>query len=227
MTLDIDLDDMQRRWLAADRRIDEVLRLNRQILRHAALTAPRASLRWLRIGAVLNLLLAFFCLLSTGTFIRTHLGEPRFLLPAVALHLWLIGALATTIAQLVRAAAIEMDAPVLQIQRQLAGLRALAERSLVVLFLCGVPVWCVPFGIVALRAWFGVDLYATAGGPVLLATLLASAALGVAVVALCRWLAPRLERSPRLHHLARGLAGHNLTAAEDRLTRLAAFLQEE
>ena len=40
---------------------------------------------------------------------------------------------------------------------------------------------------------------------------------------LCRRLAHRLERSPRLRQVVRGLAGHNLTAAQDQLARLAAF----
>ncbi len=226
MTVD-DLDDLQQRWLAADRRIDEVLRLNRQIWQHAAMAAPRSSLRWLRAGAWFNLLLAALCLLGTGTFIHSHLSQPRFLAPALALHLWLIGALASEVAQLVQAAAIELDAPVVEIQRRLAALRALAERSLQLLFLFGVPVWCVPFGIVALRAWFGVDLYAHMSGSDLLVTLLGTMALGVAVVALCRRLAPLFERSPRLRRVVRGLAGHNLTAAEDRLAKVAAFAREQ
>ena len=184
-------------------------------------------MKWLRIGALFNILLGALFVLCTGTFIRNHLAEPRFVVPAVALHLWLVGSLATTVAQFIRAGAIDYDAPVVAIQRQMEALRALTLRSLQVLFLFGVPIWFVPFCIVAMRSWFGVDLYAWFGGGVLLAGVVGSVALALAVMGLCRRYADRIDRSPRLRQLARGLAGHNLTAAQDQIARLAAFERED
>jgi membrane protein implicated in regulation of membrane protease activity len=112
---------------------------------------------------------------------------------------------------------------VVEIQRQLEALRALTLRSTAMLFVFGVPVWFVPFCIVAMRSWFGADLYAWFGAGPLLAGVAGSVALALGLMWLCRRLADRLERSPRLRQAVRGLAGHNLTAAQDQLARLAAF----
>src|ERR1039458_1760595 len=102
----MELDDFQQRWLAQDRRADEALRLNKRLWLRAELAAPRVSLRWVRVGALLNMLAGALCLLWTGAFIAAHIHEPRFVVPAVALHLWLVAALATTIARSVKASAI-------------------------------------------------------------------------------------------------------------------------
>ncbi|HLX06490.1 MAG TPA: hypothetical protein VKY89_01370 [Thermoanaerobaculia bacterium] len=219
----MELDDFQARWLAQDRRLEEALRINRRLWLRAELAGPRSSLRWLRTGALFNILAGALCLLWTGSFLRAHFGEPRFVVPGVALHLWLVGAVATTIAQFVKAGTVEYDAPVVEIQRQLEALRALTLRSTAMLFLFGVPIWFVPFCIVAMRSWFGVDLYAWFGAGSLLAGVAGSVALALGSTWLCRRLADRLERSPRLRQVVRGLAGHNLTAAQDQLARLAAF----
>jgi hypothetical protein len=223
----MELDDFQARWLAQDQRIEEAMRINRRLWLRAELAGPRSSLRWLRVGALIEILVGACCLLWTGSFLRAHFTELRFAVPAAALHLWMVGAVATTIAQFVKAGAIEYDAPVVEIQRQLAALRALTLRSTEMLFLLGVPIWFVPFCIVAMRSWFGVDLYAWFGTGTLLAGVAGSVALALAVKGLCRRYAKQLDRSPRLRQLVRGLAGHYLTAAEDQLAKLAAFARGE
>jgi hypothetical protein len=76
-------------------------------------------------------------------------------IPAMALHLWLIVAVAIAVVRFVRAGVISYDAPVLEIQRRIEALRVFTMRSLHLLFVLGVAVWVVPFSIVALRSWFG------------------------------------------------------------------------
>jgi len=221
------LDDFQKHWLAQDHKIDEVLRINKQLQLRAGLAAPRSSLKWLRAGALFEILFGVLCLFWTGSFIHAHITELRFALPAAALHLWLVATVATQVARFIRAGAIEYDAPILEIQGQIEALRVLTLRSLRWLFVFGVPIWVVPFTIVAARAWFGIDVYAWVGGAVLLATLAASVVLGLAVLAVCRLCAKRLDRSPRMRQIVRSLSGHNLTAAQEQLAKLAAFERGE
>jgi hypothetical protein len=219
----MELDDFQKRWLAQDQRIEQALRINKRLWLLAELAGPRRSLRWLRVGALFNILFGALSLIWTGSFLHAHFAELRFVVPAAALHLWLVGAVATTVAQFIKAGAIEYDAPVVEIQRRLEALRALTLRSTQILFLFGVPIWFVPFCIVAMRSWFGIDLYSWFGGRVLLEGVVGSAVLGLALVGICRHYAGRIDRSPRLRRLVRGIAGHNLTVAEDQLAKLAAF----
>jgi hypothetical protein len=220
------LDDFQKHWLAQDARIDEVLRINKQLRLRAELAAPRSSLKWSRLGDLFGILSGVLCLLWTGAFIHAHFTELRFVVPAVALHLWLVGAVAAGVVRFVRAGAISCDAPILEMQHRIEALRVFTMRSLRLLFVFGVAIWVVPFSIVALRSWFGVDLYSLVGREVLLMAFSGSVVLALAVMKICALCAARLDRSPRLQQLARTLAGYNLVAAQDRLVKIAAFERE-
>jgi len=70
-------------------------------------------------------------------------------------------------------------------------------------------------------------LYALVGGGALLAILAGTVVLGLVVLKVCALCANRLDRSPRLQRIARALSGHNLTAAQDQLAKLAAFERGE
>ena len=221
------LDQFQERWLAQDRRIEEAPSIGKRLQLRAELTAPRAALQWSRFGALFEILCGALCVLWTGTFIYAHFSELRFVSPAVALLLWFMATTAAAIARFVRTGAIDYDAPVLDIQRQLEALRVFTLRSLRLLFVFGVPTWGVPFGIVAAQAWLGIDLYAWIDGGVLLAVFAATVALGLVFQAVCAVCATRLDRSPWLRQIARSLSGYSLAAAEDQLAKLAAFEHAE
>jgi hypothetical protein len=214
------------RWLAQDRRIEEVLSVNKNLRLRAALATPRASLQRWRFGALFEILCGVSCAPRTGSFIYAHLTELRFVLPAGAMHLWLLGTVVTAVIRFVRAGAIDYDAPVLELQRQLEALRVFTLRSLRLMFAFGVPILGVPFSIVAAQAWLGIDAYALIDSGVLLAMFAASVVLGLgflAVCAVCALCASRLHRSPRLRRIARSLSGYNLAVAEAQLAKLAAL----
>jgi hypothetical protein len=71
------------------------VRINKRLMLDAALAAPRSALRWSRFGDLIEALIAVLCLLWTGAFIHAHFAELRFVAPAMALHLWLVSAVAT------------------------------------------------------------------------------------------------------------------------------------
>lgn len=219
----LDLDTLQQRWQAQDAKLDQALRMNTRLWQRLEMTAPRASMGWLRVGSVFNILFGGAFLLWTGSFIHEHWGEWQLVLPAVTLHVWLIAALGTTVAELALASGIDYDAPIVTIQAKLEALRALNLRALRWLFLTGVPVWTVSFMVVAFQSWFGIDLNLVMGSGMLFALFLVHVGLGVAVVWACRQLATRYADSPTMQRIVGGLAGYNLAQAEARLGQLAAF----
>lgn len=225
----MELDDFKERWLSQDRKIEEILRINQRLQLRAQLTGPRVWLRWFRFGALFEILLGVLCLSGSGSFIYKHFGEPRFLVPAVALHLWLVGTTGTAIARYVRAQLIDYSAPVLAIQRQVEALRLFTVRSLRLLFVTGCVVWGAPIAIVACRAVVGIDLYALVGARILIEYTMGSAAFGLAVVKLCTLWALWVERpgSPTwLRGSARVFSGYSLNRAADQLLKIQAFERE-
>lgn len=225
----MELDDFKECWLSQDRKIDEILRINQRLQLRAQLAGPRVWLRWFRFGALFEILLGLLCLSGSGSFIYKHFGELRFLVPAIALHLWLVGTTGTAIARYVRAQLIDYSATVLAIQRDVEALRLFTVRSLRLLFVSGCIVWVVPFAIIASRALLGIDLYALFGTRVLVEYTIGSAAFGMAVIKLCTLWALWVERpgSPIwLRASARVFSGYSLNRAVDQLQKIKAFEQE-
>jgi hypothetical protein len=222
----VSLDDLQQQWAAQGARIDELIRLNRQLLAQRALQPVRTSLFWSRAGDVSEMLQALLCLLCTGAFIGAHFFEVRFLVPALALHLWFIAALVLAIVRFVRKGRINYEAPVLELQRQLAGAQSFSLAALRWMFVSGVMVWGAPIWIVTARAWFGWDVYAWPGLEVILYTLGGSVLLAGVSLAVCSFLSTRLSPTA-LRVLARNLAGYNLKVAQERLEKLASLGREE
>jgi hypothetical protein len=217
------LDDFQNSWRAQDDKIAQLIRLNSRLQLRAALAKTRCSMRGSGLGDVFEILCGVAFLGWTGHFIYANFMEVRFVIPAAALHLWAIGATATAAVRCYRATVIDYDAPIIEIQRQLESLRVFTLRSIQVLLVTGIPIWCVPFGIVALRAWLGIDLYSVVKANTLTLAFAVCVLLGLAVWKACEFCSSRLQGSPRLQRIARTLAGHAIAAAQVQLARLAAF----
>ena len=218
----MELDDFKRSWEAHDRKLDTLIRLNQDILRHAVLDRARRPLR--RLSGLLSVGLLFDVLTVAwlGSFLWDHAAEARFFLPAAALDLCAILLLALRIRQLTILARIDYGAPILAMQKTLAELRIDRIRT-TMLTLVVAPLLWPPLLVVGFKALLGVDAYAAFGLPWLLANL----AFGVLVILVARWIARRyagrFDSSPLAQRLMRDLAGYNLSAAMDKLSSLAAF----
>jgi hypothetical protein len=116
---------------------------------------------------ILGIVLATPCLAWNGQFFWTHLDELRFWGPAVLLHAWLIGVVASAVFRLVRRGEASGSGSRLPFQ---------------VLLVSGMVVWPLPVAIVAARAWLGVNLYELAGSWPLL--LLLAGSMAAALVTL-------------------------------------------
>jgi hypothetical protein len=161
-----------------------------------------------------------------GQFIYANWAEPRFALPAVVLHVWTIAMVAASLRPMAMALGIDYDQPVAKIQKQLEDLRVLRIRLTKWALLTGQLVWWIPFLIVALKGFLGVDAYRVFGA----VYLLANVAFGLAVIPLAIWVSRkfggRMGRSPVIQRLMRDVAGYNLNAATGFLATLAEFESE-
>jgi hypothetical protein len=222
----VDLDILKAKWAEQDRKLDSSIRLNRRLLMTIQLNSVQSPLRRFSYLTGMGVLLGFGTLLILGGFIHRHWAEPRFALPATALHIWVIGYVAASIAQIAMALQIDYSKPVASIQRQIESLRALRLRMIRWALLSGQLVWWIPFLIVVLKGVWDVDAYQALSTRYLIINI----ALGVALIPAAVWVSKkfgdRMDRSPSLQWLMRELAGYNITEASRFLANVAQFEQE-
>ena len=222
----MELDDLKRRFNEQDRKLDAALRLNRRLLQASVLGKAETSLgglsRLLWFEVLANLLPAFWL----GSFLANHVSEPRFLIPAAALHLCVIALIVAAVRQLVALKAVDYGEPIVVIQKRLESLRVERIRATMLTFLFAPLLW-TPLMIVALRGLLGVDAYAAFGAPFLIANL----ALGLLLIPLAVWISRRYEarmkRSPLVQGLMRNLAGRSLASAADVVRSITEFEKDE
>jgi hypothetical protein len=222
----MELDALKEKWAEHDRKLDVSIRLNRQLLMAANMNRVRSPLRRLAFFVGLGALIGLIGPVILGQFIYQHWAEPRFVLPAVVLHVWVIANLAASIRQIAMALQLDYDKPIAVIQKQLESLRVLRIRITQGALLTGQVVWWIPFLIVALKGFWDVDAYKVFGTAFLLANL----AVGLAIIPLAIWVSrkfgDRMGRSPVMQRLMRELAGYNLNAATGFLATLSEFENE-
>jgi hypothetical protein len=221
----MDLDDLKQSWQQQDRKLDAGLRLNTVRLYVTTLKKAETSLRRLSWFLWLDLLIDIPLVVGLGSFIADHISEPRFVLPALLLDVFVIALMGLGIRQLVALGQTDSAAPVISLQKRTESLRIERLRAVKLILLASPLIW-IPMLVVGLKGFLGVDAYAIFDHAWLLSNLL----FGLALIPLAVWIsrryADRMERSPFVQRLMRDLAGTNLNAAQDYLGRLARFEEE-
>ena len=222
-----DLDDLKQRLHVHDGQLQAALRLNGRLLRATIAgraATPLSRLTWLLwAGLAVNAV----TLLWLGAFAARHVHDPRFLLPALFLHVGVIVVgIAPRVRQLAHLDTLDWAAPVVRIQAQLA---AVEQQSLFATrwTLLLAPLAWLPLVVVAMKGLLGVNAYAIFDrlAPNGQTWVLANLLFGVAVIPVGIWvsrrLAARMDGSPRLQRLMRDLAGSNLAEARRYVDELA------
>jgi MFS family permease len=213
----MELDELRQQWVEHDRKLDENIRLSRQLLRETYTRRARFALWRLAAIVALGSLSVLVILVALGGFIATNISSPRFVWPAVVLDLAAIAALIALSAQVVLALNINYHQPVALIQRRLEMLRKLRIRYAQALCITTPLLW-MPIFVVFMKVLFGLDVYRNPGTT----WILINVAFGLVFLALGIWLIRKL--SPRLsQQFVRDLAGYNLKAASRFLATLAEF----
>jgi len=218
----LDLDEMKQKWAEHDQKLDESIRLNRQVLTTVKLNGTRTALERMTVFLAMEAAAWFAIVMALGGFIYAHAETLRFALAGGAVDFFAVGMLAAAIGQMVMARRVVYSNPIAAIQKQLEGLRVLRIRITQWALLVGAVVWA-PFAIVMCKAVFGIDDYSQ---PWLWANVLFGLSLIPLVVWVSKSFGERMGHSPFLQRLMRDIAGHNLTAATEFLASLSQFENE-
>lgn len=220
----MDLDELKTLWKETDRRIAEMepaLRLNLRLAQAATRETARTQLRTVRLVLWYEVIFGIAALLLVGSYLFDHIAEPRFALPAAALHLCAIVTLGVAAWQLVALGQIDYAGPVVAIQGRLARLRVARARFNRWLLLSSPLLWAllvvvVPHGLV------GLDVTRAFGLPWVAGNFL----FGTAVLGVAAWTARRFPGSAFLRWLGEDLTGRKVAAAWGFLDDVAAFEAE-
>lgn len=115
--LNMELDELKQKWTEHDRKLDQSIRLNRQLLREIYTRRARFALSRLAAMLALGSIFMLMVIVSLGYFISQAWSSPRFVWPAVALELMAISLLALLIGQVVLSLKMDYDQPVGAIQK--------------------------------------------------------------------------------------------------------------
>jgi hypothetical protein len=216
----MELDELQAKWAEHDRKLDESIRLNRRLMHETYASKARFALWPLASMLALGSLAMLVIIISLGHFVAVNWGTAKFVIPAVALDIAAIAALAALNAQIALALKIDYSQPIAAIQKRLETLRKLRIRYSQIIFLVSALAWA-PIFIVAMKAFFGADVYRLFG----MRWIIANIAFGLAVLGIGIWLARKFG-SRMSQRFLRDLAGYNLNAASGFLATLAEFENE-
>ncbi|HEX4462232.1 MAG TPA: hypothetical protein VIA18_29855, partial [Polyangia bacterium] len=201
--MSMDLEEMERRWQAHDRALERSLALNVKVVRALGAGQARTTLERLTLTIVATLAVNAIAVALLGSHLAARITQPRFLLPTLVLFLPALAIVAGDVRQLVRVRTIDVDGPIVAMQKALEQLHLQRLRTLRNILTLSPLAW-PPLIIVGLDALFGVDAYVVLGGRYLLANVV----FGLAMIPLVRWLAhvysDKASRSPWLQRLARG-----------------------
>jgi hypothetical protein len=215
----VDLDEMKELWMAQDEKLDESIRLNRELLSSANLEKARSASQRMALLLSIEAVVWFAIVGSLGSFLYHHIGTLRLSLSGIALDVYAIAMLAATVRQIVAIRQIEYGRPIAALQKQIEMLRILRIRITQLALLGGTIVWA-PFVIVTGKAFIGVDIVNPPW-------LWANVAFALCLIPVALWLSKafgeRMGRFPWIRRMMNDLAGRNLNAAADFLSRLSQF----
>ena len=221
----MELDDLQRRWLEQDAKLDLTLKLTRRLLRQPVLDRAASRTRRLGVGLWFELVTNLAALVLLGWMQGALSPTPGLLIARSVLQLAAIALVIASIRQLVALSKLDYSAPVVTIQRQLESLRRERSRAMQWTLVASPLLW-TPLCIVIMKVLLHVDAIAAFGVPYIAANL----ALGAIVILAAVWIshryADRMARAPLIQRLMRVLAGSNLAAASGYLKSIDEFERE-
>ena len=221
----MELQELKETWRRYDERLERQVRINLHLLKTVELDRTRSALRRLAAGPILLIVLGACMQVGLGLFIAAHLGQPRYLAPALILDAFAVFLVVSSALQLSVLARIDYDGPVARIQENVERLRVRRIYFSTLHKLSGPLLW-LPALIVGLKAWLGFDFYAHFDH-LWIAT---NFAFGLAVAGLAVWLARRFADGrvawPWLRNLMEEIAGRNLAKARASLREIEDFARE-
>lgn len=218
----MELDQLKHAWQTLDRRLAQQHLLQVRVLRERKLDSLRRHLRPLQWGHILQMTFGVLMVVLAVAVWPHHLGETHLLLAGLVMHAYGVAVIVLGAVMLSRIGSVDYDAPVLGIQKQLAGLRKLYVLSGMWV---GLPWWLlwVPCAMLVFMALFGADFYRNAPWAIWLNLAVGSVGL------LTTWGFHRWSRHPSRPRLGKwlddSLTGNSLRKAQGALDEIIRFEQ--
>lgn len=219
----MDIDDLKQAWQTIDRRLEQHNTLQLRLYRDSKIDTLRHRLRPLVWGQAMQILFGVAVVIMSAAFWSSHRQETPMLVAGIVMHLYGITTIIMGTTTLARLSRIDYSAPVVTMQKQLAGVRRLHVLGGM---LVGLPWWVLwlPLTIMCFKAVFGADLYSN-----LQSWFWINTAVGV-VGLLATWGFHRWSQHPSRPRLAKrvddSLTGSSLRKAQGVLDELAKFERE-
>lgn len=217
----MELDELKQSWQAQDRRLAQQHAFNLQLHRDSRMEKMRHGLRPLWVGQIVQIVAGALLSLVAGDFWFEHRQYPHLLFCGVLVHLYGVLMIVFAARNLYLIKQVDYAAPVLEIQRRLAELRAWKTRIEAPVFMVtGCFAW-IP-ALLMLFAGLGADVWRL--HPAVVLWLCAS---GVASL-LLMWLVIRLIRRVwGARVLEREAAGYSVRRAEAVLEEVRRFQESD
>ena len=218
----MELDDLKSAWQTLDRRLEQANALNLHLFKENRIDKAKAGLRPLAFGQGVQLAIGVLMTAVFAPFWIRHMGTPHLVIYGLSLQAYALMFIVFAARDLSMLGRIHYDAPVLDIQKQLAALRAWRIRSGLWFAIAGCFAW-TPLTLVVFY-WLGADIWIHAPSVVygFIASSFACLALSYALV--------RVSRRPGREKLARSLeassVGRSLSRAQAMLDEIAQFERE-
>ncbi len=223
----MELDDARALWSAYGTTLEARSRTIAHLARSSAAAAAETAVGRLARGVRIKVALNAIAVVLLGSFLASYITEAATAIATVALDIYAIAILATSVAQAVLLGRIRYDGPLFEVTQAFDRVRAIRARALFWTLVTAPLAW-VPLSVVAIRVLFGSDALAGFGGWTWVA---ANAAFGVAVLAIALVLARRYLAGgggdARFVRVANVLTGASFGAAREKLAALQRYVAED
>ncbi len=220
----MNFETLQTPWATYEQNLALNLKLNLELLRATRFQQANSAIRPIMLAAAAELALGILSAILLVMFAANHLTTLPFLLPAVALYMFVIFQVAFAVYHLLIIRAVDFGAPVVALQKKLVQLRIHRIRVTQATIMLSPLLW-IPLLIVLFKA---VDVNANTAFDN--TWLLANVLFGLTVIPVTLWMAHRFagsfQRLPFIQQLLDDIAGRELNTAIDFLAKLSSFEQE-
>jgi hypothetical protein len=213
----MELEALKKSWEEYDKKLDQNLKLNKQIFKEMNLTKTRLSLRSILIFRILEILFFVIAVIALGSFIGNHWGSMQFVIPAAILHIFAIIGLAGSIGQIALIAQIDYAAPITIMQKKLEQVK-MHMVQVTRLMMLSIPFY-LAYAVLGFKLFFGVDIVAQ-GDP---NWWLANIILSLLFIPLAIWIYQKL--SWKNMHIP-WVKSFIYSAGGKQITKAMGFLQE-
>ena len=217
----MELDDLKTEWQSLHARLAHQEALSLRALQDRRLDRMLRELRPFRWMQAFQIALGAFFIAGSAAFWVPRLHTPHLAAMGILMQAYGLVVVLSCARLQALAARVDISAPVLEIQRRLAGLRSLHVRSALWLGLPWFVLW-IPCALMLLAARTGVDIYAHQPGVVLTVAGVCAGLWGLTLL-LIRWAQARPRAARVLDDAA---AGSSLNRARAQLDEIARFEQE-